>query len=185
MRKFLHITSQIIAGAFAVLFVLTALLSILLVTMGSRLFNPNLYKTALLDQEAYEELPEIIGEMLVSSASYDPCAENPIRCEEMAPELAACYIEELGGERFTQLTSGEAEPLPVGTAAHPGVLRAVWQPQGWNHRQQAECPSTSNTWAPGTGRPSSSASCRPESCRAWSSRCWMTPSPTWKAMPGG
>ena len=71
------------------------------------------YKAALLKEDVYAGLPDIIGEMLVASATYDPCAENPIRCEEMAPAMAACYIRELGDERFVKLASGETEPLPA------------------------------------------------------------------------
>ncbi len=126
MNKFLQTIGKIIAGVFAFLFVLTALLSILFVTMGSRLFNPSLYKNALLDQQAYENLPEIIGDMIVASVTYDPCAGNPIRCEQMAPELAACYLQELGGERFAQLTSGEAEPL----AAEHLLIQACFEQFG-------------------------------------------------------
>jgi hypothetical protein len=134
MKNILQTMGKIFAGLFAFLFVLTALLSIPMVTVGSRLLNPNLYKHALLDQQAYEQLPEIIGEMIVASASYDPCAEDPIRCEEMAPALAACYIQELGSERFAQLTSGEEQPL----ATEQQLIQACFEQFGHAAAEPAE-----------------------------------------------
>ncbi len=110
MKSFFRILGKSTAVIFSVLFVGTALLSIVLVTLGSRLFNPDLYKRALQNQQVYESLPGIIGEMLVTTATYDPCAENPLACEGMSAELAACYQQELGDERFAALSSGEAEP---------------------------------------------------------------------------
>jgi hypothetical protein len=110
MKRFFRILAKSTAVFFAVLFVLTALLSLVLVTLGSRLFNPNLYKSALKNQQVYDSLPVIIGDMLVASVTYDPCVANPLACEGLSPELSTCYLQELGVERYAALASGEAEP---------------------------------------------------------------------------
>jgi len=110
MRKFLTFLSKTIAVFFAVLFVITAVLVILLFNLERKMFSATLYKSALADQQIYERLPEIVGTLLTTSISYNPCAENPLLCEEIPDELRACYIQKLGQERYVALASGQEKP---------------------------------------------------------------------------
>lgn len=110
MRKVLTFFARFIAAIFAILFVITAVLALLLFNVERQLFNPNLYKRALTEQQIYKHLPGIIGELLTTSMSFNPCAQNPLICEDISAELRACYTQTLGDERYTALTSGQDQP---------------------------------------------------------------------------
>lgn len=110
MRKAFTFFARFIAAIFAILFVITAVLALLLFNVERQLFNPNLYKRALTEQQIYKHLPGIIGELMTTSMSYNPCAQNPLVCEDISAELRACYTQRLGEERYTALTSGQDQP---------------------------------------------------------------------------
>lgn len=113
MTRFWTGLAKSLAGVCTVLFVITAVMALFLFNMNRKLFDSRLYKNALSESNVYEKLPALVGQMLVSGATYNPCAENPVRCEEISPELHACYQEALGGDRFLALSSGQDEPTDV------------------------------------------------------------------------
>ncbi|MDP3185889.1 MAG: hypothetical protein Q8M58_11490 [Anaerolineales bacterium] len=110
MCKVFTFFARFIAAIFAILFVITAVLALLLFNVERQLFNPNLYKRALTEEQIYKHLPGIIGELLTTSMSYNPCAQNPLVCEDISAELRACYMQRLGEERYTALASGQDQP---------------------------------------------------------------------------
>jgi hypothetical protein len=110
MRKFLSFVSKSIAVVFAILLVISAVLAILLVNIERKMFDANLYKGALAEQQVYARLPEIVGNLLTTSLSYNPCAENPLLCEDIPDALRTCYIQKLGEERYITLASGKEKP---------------------------------------------------------------------------
>lgn len=110
MRKALTFFARFIAAIFAILFVITAVLALLLFNIERQLFNPNLYKRALTEQQIYKHLPGILGELMTTSMSYNPCAQNLLVCEDISAELRACYTQRLGEERYTALASGQDQP---------------------------------------------------------------------------
>lgn len=69
--------SKSIALMLVVLFVVTALMSLLLFNVERQLLNPGLYKRALAEQNVYERFPELVSEEMMRAANYNPCAENP------------------------------------------------------------------------------------------------------------
>ena len=115
MRKFLTMIARIIAGVFAALFVITALLAILLTTLNGQMFNSKLYKTALVDQNIYKRLPEIVGAAITSSFAYDPCAQNKLACsmDGASPELQACLTTALGSAAYLSIGSGGRLPTSI------------------------------------------------------------------------
>jgi len=110
MRTFFKVIARMFAAFFAIFFVLTAVFVLVFSNLGSRMFNPNFYKNALEEMEVYEKLPGLVGRMLTLSMTYNPCAENPVTCEEISPELQSCYEQALGVERYIALASEEAQP---------------------------------------------------------------------------
>ncbi|MBI4731072.1 MAG: hypothetical protein HY781_02895 [Chloroflexi bacterium] len=110
MRKFFTGVARFLAGIFAILFVITAVLALILFNLGRQLFNANPYKNALSDLNVYETLPALVGRILTSGISINPCAENPITCEDISPELRACYEQAFGEERYVALASGQDQP---------------------------------------------------------------------------
>lgn len=113
MKKFFTGLAKFLAVVSVILFVITAVLALFLFNMNRKLFDSRLYKNALSESNVYEKLPALVGRLLASGATYNPCAENPVRCEEISPELHACYQEALGGDRFLALSSGQDEPTDV------------------------------------------------------------------------
>ena len=61
MRQFLTVIARLIATLFAILFVFTTILALLLTTFDRLMFNSTLFKKALAEQNIYQRLPEIVG----------------------------------------------------------------------------------------------------------------------------
>ncbi|MBM3125165.1 MAG: hypothetical protein FJZ87_08825 [Chloroflexi bacterium] len=110
MKIFLWFISRLIAVVCAILFVVTALLALLLFNLGQTLFNVKTFKEILAEVQLYEKFPALIAETLTMSISYNPCLENPLVCEEISPELRACYQQAYGLERYLALAGGEDAP---------------------------------------------------------------------------
>ncbi len=115
VRKFFTVISRIIAGIFAALFVFSALLAILLTTLNGQLFNSKLYENALVEQNLYGRLPEIVGAAISSSATYDPCSQNPLACsiDGASPELHACLTTALGEAAYQSIGTGARLPTSI------------------------------------------------------------------------
>lgn len=109
MRKFLTVVARIIAVFFAILFVFTAIISILLSATGSKVFNPSFYKGALENEQVYTKLPGIIANVIITSGTYIPCEENPLTCENISTELQTCFINGLSESTYNTLLSGTEE----------------------------------------------------------------------------
>lgn len=101
-----------LAGLCALFFVITAVAALLLFNLERRALNSSTYKQALHDQGIYEQLPALVGEMMVASAAYDPCVTNLIACrpEERSPEAVACFEAALGARAYQALISGRERP---------------------------------------------------------------------------
>jgi hypothetical protein len=104
-----------LAGLSAALFTLTALAALLFFNFERRAFNPNTYKQALADQKIYEQVPAMVGELMVASANYDPCAVNPIVCqaESSSPEAAACFENALGKSNYEAILYDDRAPSEI------------------------------------------------------------------------
>jgi hypothetical protein len=110
MRKIISWIARFLAGIFALLFVITTILALLLTIINRQLFASALYKSALAETMIYERLPALLGRTLTESISYNPCAGNPVACEDNSPELKACYEQVLGNERYNSLAAGKDKP---------------------------------------------------------------------------
>jgi hypothetical protein len=73
MKRFannvLSVIAKIIAVLCAILFVATTLAALFLFNMERRAFNPNPYKAALANENFYQRLPSILGEVLEKDAN--------------------------------------------------------------------------------------------------------------------
>jgi hypothetical protein len=112
MRQFFTVIARFIAVIFAVLFVITTILAILLTTINQQVFNSKLYKNALVKQNIYERLPEIVGVALTGSFFSGPCAQNQLACniDGASPELKACLMTALGPVAYEAIGSGQRSP---------------------------------------------------------------------------
>jgi hypothetical protein len=73
MKRFTNNVLSAVAGTIAFLcaifFVITALAALLLFNMERRAFNPNTYKDALANQNFYQSLPSMLGQVLANDTS--------------------------------------------------------------------------------------------------------------------
>jgi len=112
MRKLKTFLANFLAGLNAILFIITAIIALLLFNLERQAFDPNTYKKALLSQNIYEQMPSILGEVLTSSANFNPCASNPIACaaEDRSPEAIACFENVLGKEAYAATSQNKRAP---------------------------------------------------------------------------
>jgi hypothetical protein len=112
MRKFFTVIARGIAVIFAILFVIATVLAILLITINGQVFNSKLYKDALVEQNIYGRLPEIVGLALTNSFFSNPCAQNQLACniDGASPELQACLTSALGTAAYEAIGSGQRTP---------------------------------------------------------------------------
>src|SRR3990172_1370862 len=109
-----HAVAQLLAGVFSVLFVVTAILVMLLISVDRALLNADTYKRALAEQGLYERTPALTAEQLGAFETFiaNPCAENPLVCriDGATPELQACLTEALGQEALVELGTFKRDP---------------------------------------------------------------------------
>lgn len=87
LRKFYLFVARFFAVIFAILFVITATLVVILFGPGRQLFHSSLYKNALSNLDVYRKIPEIASDYLSSSILINPCGENPDSCENNPTEI--------------------------------------------------------------------------------------------------
>jgi hypothetical protein len=80
--KFLSACARLLAGFFAILFIISALFSLLLFNAQWHFTNPDLYKRILLEERVYDSLPRLLSTQISAGITYNPCAEDPSTCED-------------------------------------------------------------------------------------------------------
>ena len=112
MRRFFTVIARLIAALFAILLGITTILAILLTTINWQMFDAKLYKNALVEQNIYGRLPEIVGVALTSSFLSNPCAQNQLACniDGASPELQACLTTVLGPVAYEAIGSDQRSP---------------------------------------------------------------------------
>ena len=79
--KILSACARLLAGFFAILFIITALISLLLINAERHFVDPELYKRVLLEERVYDSLPQLLSTQISAGMTYNPCAEDPSACE--------------------------------------------------------------------------------------------------------
>ena len=106
MQKPTQPIAKVFAIIFAILFVITALASILLLTTVKQAFNPEVYKQALLSTGVYERLPQLIGEQIVFSVNRNPCLQDPTSCTEEQLVSTPAYLSVVDASEWATILSG-------------------------------------------------------------------------------
>ena len=141
MGNFLKGLAKFLAVLSAIAFVITAVAALLLLNTEQRMFKAETYTAALEKQNIYQELPALVSRTIVSAGAFDPCAQNPLTCEDISPELNACYKQVLGADRMMVLQGGVEQPTEAeqqsilscvekfrsGTASTPGGMPPYMQ----------------------------------------------------------
>ena len=112
MRKFFTVIARTIAAIFAIFLVITTILAVLLTTLNRRIFDSCVYKNALVENDIYARLPEIIGVGLTTSTAGSLCGQSQLACiiDGASPELQACLIAALGPDANNAIGSGKRSP---------------------------------------------------------------------------
>lgn len=115
MRKFLSFVARFIAVILATFFVITTLLAIFLTTVNHLMDNAEPVKKALVEQDVYSRLPEIVGSALTDDNLRNPCAQNPLACsmDGASPELQACLTNALGLAAYEEIGSTNRIPTDL------------------------------------------------------------------------
>lgn len=79
--KFLSACARLLAGFFAILFIISALISLFLFNAERHFIDPELYKRVLLEERVYDSLPRLLSQQISEGMTYNPCAEDPSACE--------------------------------------------------------------------------------------------------------
>ena len=81
MRKFWTGFARFLAVLATTGFVVTAFLALVLTGTDQRLFDPDTFKNALASRQVYTRMPRILAEQVSMQMEFNPCAENPLLCE--------------------------------------------------------------------------------------------------------
>lgn len=73
--------AKLLAGFFATLFIITALISLLLINAEHHFVDPELYKRVLIEERVYDSLPRLLSTQMSEGLTYSPCDEDPGACE--------------------------------------------------------------------------------------------------------
>jgi hypothetical protein len=92
--KFLSACARLLAGLFAILFIISALISLLLFNAQHHFVDPELYKRVLLEERVYDSLPRLLSTQISEGMAYNPCAEDPSACENEGEDTSG---DEEGG----------------------------------------------------------------------------------------
>ncbi len=139
MRKafaiILNFIAKAIASIFAILFVITAVLVLLLLNFEHTLLNAETYKRALLANKLYEQAPALVGVQFSTLKDFlaNPCAENPLGCaiEGASPELQACLTNALGGQEvYEAIGKGLRKPTEAELSASQPCLERYGNAEG-------------------------------------------------------
>ncbi|HEY70034.1 MAG TPA: hypothetical protein G4O08_05555 [Anaerolineae bacterium] len=122
MKTLLTGCARALAAIFAILFVIISLVVLLVFNIEGKLTDPEVYKTALAEQEFYERLPRLVAKQMHESMTYNPCLEDPTQCEgDGPPDPGADPGEGDGGPPafFADLSEQDWERLLVGLIPRP------------------------------------------------------------------
>lgn len=73
---------RLIAGVFALLFIVSATVTLLLYNLDATLLTSEPYKMALIEEDIYARLPGFVGQQIQYAMTYNPCLESLDPCED-------------------------------------------------------------------------------------------------------
>lgn len=108
--KFLTACARLLAAFFAILFIISALISLLTLNAERHFADPELYKRVLLEERVYDSLPRLLSIQISEGMTYNPCDEDPSACEGEGGDVSE---DEEGGppDYFRNLNAEQWELL--------------------------------------------------------------------------
>ena len=129
MKTAFQILAQTAAALFAILFILSLPVVLLLANIERQFLDSEIYKQALNREEIYGKLPALMGQAMAQGMTFDPCENNPIACqsETRSPALQACLEGALDPAVYTELAQNERIP----TEAEIAQAAPCFEQFGW------------------------------------------------------
>ena len=140
MGKFWTGVARFFAVLLAITFAIMTMVALLLVNVDRGLLNAGTYKNVLARQQVYARVPRILAEQLVTTMNYNPCAANPLLCENPSPEFTTCAKTALGNQQYTSLVGGARQP----SEAESQKLQACVEKYDPNLQSQPASANSSN-----------------------------------------
>ena len=81
MIKIFRFFGKLVASILVLLFMVSALISILLLSFESQLLNPDFYLEVFEEVDFFDRLPEIAAVQIRYAMGFNPCLEDPANCE--------------------------------------------------------------------------------------------------------
>ena len=114
---------RLIAGVFALLFIVSASIMLLLYNLDATLLNSEAYKIALIEEDTYARLPGFVVQQIQDGMTSDPCLGSPDQCEGDSGPPA--YLRILSDDDWEYLIATLLEPEWLQTTAE-SVLDQVF-----------------------------------------------------------
>ena len=114
---------RLIAGVFALLFIISTSIMLLLYNLDATLMNSEAYKIALIEEDIYARLPGFVVQQIQHGITSDPCIDSPDQCEGDSGPPA--YLRILSDDDWEYLIATLLEPEWLQTTAE-SVLDQVF-----------------------------------------------------------
>ena len=110
---------RLIAGVFALLFIISASTMLLLYNLDATLLNSEAYKIALIEEDIYARLPGFVVQQIQHGIMDDPCIGSPDQCEGNSGPPA--YLRILSDDDWEYLIATLLEPEWLQTTAESAL----------------------------------------------------------------
>ncbi|TET32051.1 MAG: hypothetical protein E3J69_09410 [Anaerolineales bacterium] len=114
---------RLIAGVFALLFIVSASIMLLLYNLDATLLSSEAYKIALIEENIYARLPGFVVQQIQHGLMSDPCLDSPDQCDGDSGPPA--YLRLLSDDDWEYLIATLLEPEWLQTTAE-SVLDQVF-----------------------------------------------------------
>ena len=117
MIKIVRFFGKLLGALLIPIFILASFMSILLLSLGSQLFNPDFYLEVFQSEDFFDKLPEVAADQITYAMGYNPCLEDPDLCEgeegsqvESTSGGPPSYFQALSKNDWEKLISGVLPP---------------------------------------------------------------------------
>jgi len=86
MRKLFQFFGKLIASILVLVFMVSTFASVFLLAFNTSLFDPDFYLGAFEEVELFDKLPSIAATQIKYVMGFNPCEEDPTKCEGDGPE---------------------------------------------------------------------------------------------------
>ncbi|MCJ7825319.1 MAG: hypothetical protein MUP44_10500 [Anaerolineales bacterium] len=113
--------ARFLAGVFALLFIVSASITLLVYNLDATLLDSETYKATLIEEDIYAILPGFVGQQIQHAMTFNPCLESPDQCEDDSGR----GNPEGGPPAYFRILSDEDWEYLIGTLLDPEWLQTA------------------------------------------------------------